>query len=103
MPLLPPLLVLAVTWTLVPAPVRFGWRAGADAIRFEVDRPIPEMSRWYVLSYREEDAGVEVYDHAPASTRGRGTDIARSADVAWHVAQVMLGTGAGLAHLGERP
>jgi hypothetical protein len=98
--------VLAVD---VPAPLfwddQTGTRAGGEADRFEVDDPsqAASLSAWYHLSYLPGTARLRVQEHNASSTRSPDSDIGRSANVAWHVAHVVLGQARGVAHAGELP
>ena len=93
----------------VPAPFLWddqtGTRSGGEADRFEVDDAsrAGRLSAWYHLSYLPGTARLRVEQHSPASTRSSDSDIGRSANVAWHVADVVLGRARGLAHAGELP
>jgi hypothetical protein len=93
----------------VPAP--FFWdpsthqRAGGEADRFELDDPTRTegQSAWYHLSYIPGGSRLAVHEHSPATTPGPESAIGRSADVAWHVATVVLGRAGGVARPGELP
>jgi hypothetical protein len=93
----------------VPAPFYWddqtGTRSGGEADRFEVDDPsgAASLSAWYHLSYLPGTARLRVREHSPASTRSPDSDIGHSANVAWHVARVVLGSARGVAHAGELP
>jgi len=80
-------------------------RAGGEAERFELDDPTRTagQSAWYDLSYVPGGSRLRVYEHSPATTRGPDSAIGRSADVAWHVATVVLGRAGGAARPGELP
>ena len=93
----------------VPAP--FFWdtqshrRAGGDADRFELDDPgrVGEMSTWYFLTYVVGGDRLQLHEHNPATSSRPGADIALSENVAWHVANTILGRASGLAHGAEIP
>ena len=93
------------------APAPFFWdasthqRAGGEADRFELDDPtrIDGQSAWYHLSYVPGGSRLRVHEHSPATTRGPDSAIGLSADVAWHVATVVLGRAGGAARPGELP
>jgi hypothetical protein len=82
-----------------------GLRAGGEADRFELDNParMAGRSAWYHLSYVVGSDRLRVYDHNPPTKKGADSAIAHSANVAWHVANVLLGHNRGLAHAGELP
>jgi hypothetical protein len=93
----------------VPAP--FFWdsqahqRIGGDADRFELDdSPAADsLSAWYHLSYLVPSDRLQVHEHSPRSTSGPESDIAKSENVAWHVATTLLGGPGGLTRPGELP
>ena len=80
-------------------------RAGGEADRFELD-DAPNargLSAWYHLSYVVPSDRLQVREHNPATTLGLDTTIGRSENVAWHVADIVLGTSEGLTRPGELP
>jgi hypothetical protein len=84
-----------------PAPrfwdVEEGRPAGGEADRFELDDPSRsrDLSAWYHLSYLPGTPRLRVNDHPPPTTRRPGSAIAKSQDVAWHVAATLVGAGGG--------
>ena len=93
----------------VPAPffmdAESGRRVGATADRFELDEPswAPGLSSWYRLSYVVGGDRLQVHEHNAATTRGAESDVAKSENVAWHVATAVLGRTNGLARPAEIP
>jgi hypothetical protein len=93
----------------VPAP--FFWdaqtqqRIGSQATRFEVDgaSDATALSPWYHLAYIEGGDHVRVHEHGAPMTRSPESDIAKSANVAWHVASALLGASADGARPAEIP
>jgi hypothetical protein len=96
---------------VMAAPAPFFWddqahvRIGGDADRFELgdSSHAASMSAWYHLSYVAGSDRIEVHDHSSISTRGIESAIAKSENVAWHVASVLLGGAGGAARAAEMP
>jgi hypothetical protein len=93
----------------VPAPLFWDAqthrRIGGDADRFELDDPSDAvaLSTWYHLSYVDGGDRIQVHDHSSRTSRGMESDIAKSENVAWHVAGALLGGPGGVARPAEIP
>jgi hypothetical protein len=82
-----------------------GRRAGAEAGRFELDDPdhSPTLSIWYHVAYIVGGERLRVYDQSLPTERGSDSAIAKSQNVAWHVAMTLLGRSRAPARPGEIP
>jgi hypothetical protein len=80
-------------------------RVGGRAYRFELDDPSrgPDMSAWYYLSYIVGGDRLQAYEHNAPTTQGPESAIAKSQNIAWHVATTLLGQTSGVARPGEIP
>ena len=103
--------VTAGTLPVVDVPAPWFWdeisgqRVGGRAHRFELESPgrTAGMSAWYFLAYVLGDSRLSAYEHTSPGTLGSGSVIARSQNVAWHVAVSLLGLSDGVARPGEIP
>ncbi len=93
----------------VPAPLFWDAQAqqriGGDADRFELDdaHRSAAMSAYYHLSYVVGGDRIQVHDHNASTSTGVESDIAKSENVAWHVAGALLGGPGGVARAAEIP
>ena len=102
---------VASTGPVVDVAAPFFWdrqrneRVGGRAYRFELDDPGhgPDMSAWYYLAYVVGGDRVQVYEHNAPTTQGPDSAIAKSENIAWHVATTLLGQTSGIARPGEIP
>ena len=102
---------VAATGPVVDVPAPFFWdrqlhlRVGAKAYRFELDDPrrSADMSTWYHLAFVADGDRLQVYENNSPSNQGPDSAIAKSQNVAWHVATTLLGRTSGVARPGEIP
>ena len=77
----------------VPAPQPWGAdgvsHRGGRAARLELD---DGSSTWYRLGYIDGGTRLQVFEHYAASTRGPGSDMELSQEVAWRLANEAAGT-----------
>ena len=62
-----------------------------------------DMSAWYYLSYVVGGDRLQVYEDNTPTTQGPESAIAKSQNIAWHVATTLLGQTRGVARPGEIP
>ena len=82
-----------------------GRRAGAEAGRFELGDPghEPTLSSWYHLAYLAGGDRLRVHDQSMPTETGPDSTIAKSQNVAWHVATTLLDGSSAPARPGEIP
>ena len=111
LPIEPALAHLASTDPVVDAPAPLFWdrqrnrRVGARAYRFELDDPHhgPDDSVWYHLSYVVDGDRLQVFEHNSPTTHGPDSAIAKSQNIAWHVATTLLDQTTSIAPPAEMP
>ena len=111
LPAEPAVAQVATTGPVVDAPAPFFWdrqrnrRVGARAYRFELNDPTrgPDMSAWYHLAYVIDGDRLQVYEHNTPTTRGPESAIAKSQNIAWHVATTLLAQATSMATPAEMP
>ncbi|MBK5331670.1 MAG: hypothetical protein JJD93_06860 [Ilumatobacteraceae bacterium] len=93
----------------VPAPwvwhTEDGVRRGGRAARIELDNADlnTAMSVWYRLAYVDGGSRLQVFEHYAATTRDPQSDIVRSENLAWRLANEALGADSDLASSNQLP